>query len=148
MVDKDSTPELLVLNRTVTLKEATGKSAVPKDKSRKELQVTNATTRHSISKVSLRQFYVQFSTAPITQAQETIEFLGNKSPTQLTEHFRQTFSAKMPTASWTLTVLLSYNGQLPRAVLASYSRDKPGMRSSQPTHNTLSRVASSYSRFL
>lgn len=39
MVDKDSTPERLVLNRTVTLKEATGKSAVPKDKSRKELQV-------------------------------------------------------------------------------------------------------------
>ncbi len=39
MVDKDSTPELLVLNRTVTLKEATGKSTVPKDKSRKEQQV-------------------------------------------------------------------------------------------------------------
>lgn len=39
VVDKDSTPELLVLNRTVTLKEATGKSTVPKDKSRKEIQV-------------------------------------------------------------------------------------------------------------
>ena len=39
VVDKDSTPERLVLNRTVTLKEATGKSSVPKDKSRKELQV-------------------------------------------------------------------------------------------------------------
>ena len=34
VVDKDSTPERLVLNRTVTLKEATGKSSVPKDKSR------------------------------------------------------------------------------------------------------------------
>lgn len=39
VVDPDTTPELLVLNRVVTLKEATGKSAVSTGKSRKEEQV-------------------------------------------------------------------------------------------------------------
>lgn len=40
VVDKDSTPELLVLNRTVTLREASGKTAAPSGKSRKELQAS------------------------------------------------------------------------------------------------------------
>lgn len=40
VVDQDTTPELLVLNRTVTLREAAGKGTAPPGKSRKEEQVT------------------------------------------------------------------------------------------------------------
>lgn len=40
VVDKDTTPELLVLNRTVTLREAPGKGTAPTGKSRKEEQAS------------------------------------------------------------------------------------------------------------
>ncbi|CAM9553486.1 unnamed protein product [Pylaiella littoralis] len=58
VVDKDSTPELLVLNRTVTLKEATGKSAVPKDKSRKELQARQAAEKEARKRVPPQEMFV------------------------------------------------------------------------------------------
>lgn len=46
VVDEDSTPELLVLNRTVTLREAAGKGTAPPGKSRKEEQASFSCLSH------------------------------------------------------------------------------------------------------
>ncbi|CAM9994956.1 unnamed protein product, partial [Ectocarpus sp. 4 AP-2014] len=57
----DSTPELLVLNRTVTLKEATGKSTVPKDKSRKEIQARQAAEKEARKRVPPQEMFLSMT---------------------------------------------------------------------------------------
>ncbi|CAM9417946.1 unnamed protein product [Laminaria digitata] len=63
VVDKDSTPELLVLNRTVTLREATGKSTAPSGKSRKEQQASGSNC--AAGRWSIALLVVGLSLAPL-----------------------------------------------------------------------------------